>query len=153
MIVFAADHRGYALKEELKSFVLERYDSGAVQDAGALTEDPTDDYPDFAFLGAHTVAENPEENRGIMVCGSGMGMVVVANKIKGVRATVAYSRDSVIHARRRDNVNTITLAADILTSEEAKEIVLAFLATEFAGEERDLRRLEKIRHIESENFR
>src|SRR3989338_10744876 len=56
MIIFAADHRGYALKEEIKNFVLERYDSGAAQDAGALAEDPTDDYPDFAFLGAHAVA-------------------------------------------------------------------------------------------------
>lgn len=151
MIYIGADHRGFALKEELKKYFLER--GYGAEDVGAYTRESDDDYPDFAYAVAVKIAENPKENRGVLLCGSGMGMDVAANKVKGVRATVAYSKDAAIHGRQNDNVNVITLAADILSFEEARNIVDAFLTTDFSGEERHVRRLKKIEKIEERNFR
>jgi len=150
-VILAADHRGFKLKEELKDFLTQ--EGYTVEDMGAFSEDSSDDFPDFAFPGAKNVAENPAENRGIFLCGSGMGMDVVANKVKGVRATVAYSLESTKHAREHDDVNVITLAADVLSFEEAKDISVAFLTTKLSTEERHHRRLEKIATIEEENFK
>ena len=151
MIVYlAADHRGFSLKEELKKYLI-----GAgyeIEDVGAFEYNETDDYPDFAEKAALGVAKDAS-NRGIMVCGSGMGMDVAANKVKGIRATLAYSKESAAHARTNDDINVITLAGDVLSPEEAKEIVSTFLETEFSGEERHVRRLKKIEDIESQNFK
>lgn len=150
MVVLAADHRGYTLKETLKDFLLqEGYD---VVDVGASEKIATDDYPDFASAGALKVLENPG-SRGVFLCGSGMGMDVVANKFKGIRATVAYSKDSAQHARERDGVNIITLAADVISPAEAWEIVGTFLSSEFDGAERNSRRLEKVKEVEEKNFK
>lgn len=149
MLYLGADHRGYQKKEKLKAFLKERAIS--FEDLGAFEYNSEDDYPDFALAVARKVAENSEENRGILFCGSGMGMDVAANKVKGVRATVAYSKDSAEHARSNDNINVITLAADHLSFEEIQHIVTSFLETAFSGEERHIRRLKKIENIESEN--
>lgn len=149
-IFLGADHRGFALKEVLKqTLVQDNYD---VDDVGAFAQDLNDDYPDFAHAVAQKVAENPEENRGILICGSGMGMDVVANKVKGIRATIAHSKESAAHARTNDDVNVITLAGDILHFGEAAEIVKVFLETPFSGEERHVRRLRKIKEIEDSHF-
>jgi len=151
MIYLGADHRGFKLKEEIKSWLKEQ--GIPFEDMGASALDPEDDYPDFALAVAEKVTANADENRGILFCGSGMGMDVAANKVKGIRATVAYSRESAKHARTNDNVNVITLAGDSLGLEEAKEMVKIFLTTEFSGEERHARRLRKIAEIEKKNFR
>lgn len=146
-VILAADHRGFALKESLKSFLI-----GAghdVADAGAAALDPTDDYPDYAFPAAQMVAAAPGA-KGILICGSGMGMDIVANKVKGIRAAIAYSKAAAIHGASNDGVNVITLAADVLDEEGAREIADAFLATTLAPEERFLRRLQKIEAIEEE---
>lgn len=148
MLYLGADHRGFQLKETIKAFLQER--NFAFEDLGAFEYNKDDDYPDFALAVAKSVAENPKENRGILLCGSGMGMDVVANKVKGVRATVAYSPESAAHARANDDVHIITLAGDILSEEQAKGIVTIFLNTKFSGEERHLRRIEKIKKIEEE---
>ena len=151
MIYLAADHRGFELKEKIKVWLSE---SGReYKDMGAFQYDKEDDYPDFAFAAAFKIAENPEANRGIFLCGSGIGMDMAANKIKGILATVAYSKESARHARTKDNVNVITLAGDILDFEEAKSIVEIFLTTEFSGEERHVRRLKKIQEMEDKNFK
>ncbi len=150
-IVLATDHRGFALKEELKKRL--RDDGYDLEDVGAFAYKEDDDYPDFAVLGAQRIAEDTEGVRGIFICGSGMGMDVVANKIRGVRATVAYSPESAVHARANDNVNVITLAADTTDPDRAYEIVLAFLAASFSGEGRHIRRLKKIFALEKENFK
>ncbi|MBI2618222.1 RpiB/LacA/LacB family sugar-phosphate isomerase [Candidatus Kaiserbacteria bacterium] len=150
-VILAADHRGFTLKEALKKHLEEGgYDIG---DMGASTHDPHDDYPDFAYNGALKVAENPLEYRGVFLCGSGIGMDVVANKVKSVRATIAYSPESARHARVNDDINVITIAADVMSIEEIKNIVKIFLTTPFSGEERHVRRLEKISRIEKDNFR
>ena len=149
-IILASDHRGFQLKEELKKYLLEG--GYTVADAGATEQNPDDDYPDFAYPAALMVMENAE-NRGIFLCGSGMGMDVVANKVKGIRATVAYSQDSTVHARTNDDINVITLAADTLSFEEAKERVTLFLTTSFNPEERYTRRLAKLATIERDTFK
>lgn len=151
MIYLGADHRGFILKEELKKYLLK--EKQGVEDMGAYVHESDDDYPDFAYAVAMKIRENPEKNRGILICGSGMGMDVVANKVKGVRATIGYSRGAAIHARTNDDINVITLAADELNFGEAKEIVDAFLITDFSGEERHVRRLKKIEEIEEKNFK
>lgn len=149
-VVLAADHRGFALKEELKQFlVAEKYE---VEDVGAHMFDPNDDYPDFALPAAEMVAENPE-NRGIFVCGSGMGMDVVANKVRGVRASMVHTKEMAVHARNNDNINVATLPADVLSPEEAKEIVLMFLRTPFSVEAKYARRIAKIEAIEDSHLR
>lgn len=151
MVYLGADHRGFELKEKIKTWL--KGQGILFEDLGAHKLEPQDDYPDFALAVANKVAQNPHEHRGILLCGSGMGMDVVANKVRGVRATVAYSRDSARHARTNDDINVITLAGDILSLDEASEIINIFLTTEFSGEERHVRRLKKIREIEDQNFR
>lgn len=146
-VYIGADHRGYRDKEVLKQYLIE---SGyAVEDKGAFEENPTDDYPDFAYPVAQAVA-NESESRGILLCGSGMGMDVVANKVRGVRATVGYSKEAIHHARAHDDVNVITLAADVLSESEVREYADIFLTTERDPAERHQRRLDKITRIEHE---
>ena len=149
-VVFAADHRGLALKEALKaSLAILGHE---VDDAGAFKPLPDDDYPDFAYLGATKVAAD-EKSLGVFLCGSGMGMDIVANKVKGIRATIVRTPDEAKYAREHDDVNVISLAADSLTAEIANEIVATFLGTSFSPLERHVRRVEKIRAIESEAFK
>lgn len=151
MLYLGADHRGFKLKEELKEYLISK--DLAVEDVGAFTYDPDDDYVDFAVAAATKVAENPTVNRGILLCGSGMGMDVAANKIKGIRATVAYSRQSAAHARTNDDINVISFAGDTMDIEEAKEITDVFINTPFSGEDRYIRRLYKIKEVENKNFK
>lgn len=150
-IFLGADHRGFELKEKLKEWLKDK--GYAVEDMGAHELNPEDDYPDFAFAVAEKIAENPREHRGVLFCGSGVGMDIAANKIKGVHATVAWNRESAEQARAHDDVNVISLAADWTPPEQAGEIVRAFLEAPFSGEERRVRRLDKIREIEEKNFK
>ncbi len=146
-VFIGADHRGYALKERLKAYLGNK--GFVVEDQGAFEEDPSDDYPDFALPVARAVASDLD-SRGILLCGSGMGMDVVANKVRGVRATVGYSPESVIHARKHDDINVITLAADVENAADVERLADLFLATSFSGEERHVRRLKKITAIEDD---
>lgn len=149
-IVLAADHRGFKLKEDLEIFL--KALGHEVEDVGAHDLDPNDDYPDFGYPAAQMVAAVPG-SKGILICGSGMGMDIVANKVKGIRATVAYSKDGAVHGASHDGVNVITLAADILEEDEARDIVLAFLATPLMREEKYVRRIQKIATIEDQHLR
>ena len=119
-IFIGADHRGFSLKEEIKSYLLSKGHN--VVDVGAFELNLDDDCTEFALLVANEVAKDINENRGILICGSGMGMDVVANKVKGIRATVAYSKSSAQHARSNDNISIISLAGDVLKNREAEEI-------------------------------
>lgn len=109
--------------------------------------DPQDDYIDFAHRVAEAVAEDPE-NRGVLLCGSGVGVDVVANKIKGVRSALVSDVKRAVGARTDDNANVISLPADILDEEMAYEIIKAFLTTDFSAEPRYVRRLKKLEKIE-----
>lgn len=149
-VFLGADHRGFDRKEELKEFLMAHgFD---VHDTGAFEKDPSDDYPDFAYPVAKEVAKDSAA-RGILLCGSGMGMDVVANKVRGVRSTVGYSNEAVHHARAHDDVNVITFAADVLSEEEMKEFALTFLKTDLDPDERHQRRLDKIHAIEEKEFK
>ncbi|MDP3727031.1 MAG: RpiB/LacA/LacB family sugar-phosphate isomerase [bacterium] len=150
-IFLGADHRGFELKEKLKEWLTAN--GHDVHDLGAHRLDPADDYPDFAMAVAEKVAEDPAANRGVLLCGSGTGMDVVANKVRGVRAAIAWSRDAAQHARERDDANVVSLAADWTPPETVREIVLTFIGTDFGRAERDVRRLEKIAAVEERNFK
>ena len=151
MIYIAADHRGFQLKEELKKYLIER--GYEVEDVGAYSYDQDDDYVDFATLASEKIAQNPSVHKGIFICGSGQGMDIVANKYKGLHAALCRDASSAVQAREHGNTNVLVLAADGLELMSAKEIVDAWLATPFTGEDRHVRRLKKIEEIEEKNFK
>lgn len=147
MIYIGADHRGFELKEWLKKHLID--EGYSVTDLGNDHLDESDDYVDFA----HKVAEatiNDPQNRGILLCGSGAGVDMVANKIDGVRSALVEDVPRAVQARQHEDANVISLPADILDEETAYVIVKAFLETEFKGEERHHRRLKKMKEIEEE---
>lgn len=144
-IFIGADHRGFSLKESIKQFLVSL--AHDVVDCGNDRLDIDDDFPDFGFAVADCVAKETG-SRGIVVCGSGAGVVIAANKVAGIRAALAYSPEEITRNRQHDDINVLALAADWTDEAKAKEIVTAFLATEFLGEEKYVRRLKKIEERE-----
>ena len=116
-------------------------------DLGAFDFDPLDDYPDFADRAGRAVAVG-EADRAVILCGSGVGACIAANKIVGVRASVCHDGYSAHQGVEHDDMNTLCLGARIIGSELALEIVKSFVNSSFTGEERHQRRLEKVRRIE-----
>jgi ribose 5-phosphate isomerase B len=147
MIYIGADHRGFRLKEYLKTHLAESGEP--FEDIGNAVFDPDDDYPDFAAAVSQKVSQNPAYDRGIVICGSGIGMAAAADKFRGIRAGLCTSVKIAEMGRRDDDINVLSLAADFTDEATAKEIVKVFLETAFSGEERHKRRLEKIAMIES----
>lgn len=146
LIYIGSDHRGFGFKEKLREFL--RNEGYEVVDVGDKVYDEADDYPDFASAVAEKVGADPERRRGILLCGSGVGMDVAANKFAGVRSALGFSPDQVYAARHDDDANILSLPVDFLPEEDALKILKVFLATPFAGEERYKRRIEKILKIE-----
>jgi len=146
LIYIGADHRGFKLKEFLKKYLEEA--GYEVHDLGNSKHDIDDDYPDFAMKVAKEVSLNPGGARGILACGSGIGVDVVANKYRNVRSALASTPDQAASSRRDDDANVLSLAADFLTEREAEKIVSTWLQTDFSEEKRHRRRLEKIEKIE-----
>ena len=122
-----------------------------VQDVGAYTLDPADDYPDFANALAEVVATG-KADRGIMVCGSGVGASVAANKTMGVRAAICHDIYSAHQGVEHDDMNVLCIGARIIGEELAKELVIAFVNAKFSNDSRHTRRLNKVRAIEEFNF-
>lgn len=149
-VFIGADHRGFERKAQLYKWL--RAQGHEVVDCGAHKLIPDDDYPDYALKVAREVAAH-EGSRGVLVCGSGVGMDVVANKVRGVRATVGYKADEVVHGRARDDLNVLALSADMLSDADAQALVELFLMTPFGGEARDKRRQDKIAAAEAEHFK
>lgn len=148
VIYLGTDHRGFRLKEYVKGFLREL--GYAVEDMGASKLDENDDYPDFAKAVAEKVNVGYENDKGILICGSGVGVTVVANKFMYVRAALISSPDQAFDSRNDDDSNILCLAADYLEPEAARKIVFTWLQTAFAGGERFRRRLNKILQIEQE---
>ncbi len=145
MLYIAADHAGYPLKENLKPFLeKEGYE---VIDLGAEELNLSDDYPDFAFALAQSVSEE-EDAGGILICGTGQGMCIAANKYPGVRAALAYDEFTARAAAEHVNANVLCLGGRITDLETAKKIVKIWLETEFEEDERHIRRLKKIEEVE-----
>ncbi len=143
-IFIAADHAGFELKKKLIPYLQEK--GFEVIDKGPFEYVETDDYPDFASLVAQAVLGNPREHRGIMVCGSGQGEGMVANRFKGVRATVYYGGNVEIVKTSRDHndSNILTIGARFATEKEALHAVDVWLQTPFSNAERHVRRIKKI---------
>lgn len=148
MIAIGCDHGGYKLKEEIKRYLDEK--GIAYRDFGTDSEERTD-YPIFAKKVAEAIVEG-ECDKGILCCRSGHGMVVVANKFKGIRAATIANREAAIHAKADDDINVITLGGDFLSTNEAICIVRNWIATEFKGG-RYQERIEMIDEIEKENMK
>ncbi len=145
-IFIGADHRGFALKEKLKPWLQSL--GHDVLDCGNTVLDPHDDYPDFTFKVADAVVANPG-SLGIVMCGSGGGVVIAANKVSGIRAVLGDSVPDTKHNRDHNDVNVLSLTADFTNEEQSKELVKVFLDTPFAAEERMVRRLRKIEERET----
>jgi len=144
-IAIASDHAGFQLKEALRQRLVEQ--GHDVQDMGTHSTESTD-YPDYAAQVGRRVADGLVD-RGVLVCSSGVGMSIAANKIRGVRAALASSREEVRLTRAHNDANVIAIGANFSTREQAEEYLDTFLATEFDGG-RHARRVAKIAQIEEQ---
>lgn len=147
-IAIGSDHRGHQIKAKLKTLLTA--DGHEVIDFGTDNDSPVD-YPDYAVSVAKRVAEGGAE-RGILICGTGFGMAIAANKFKGVRAAACADEVMAEMCRRHNDVNVLCLPGDLIGDRPVGDLVRVWLATEFEGG-RHSRRLEKISHIELENAR
>lgn len=143
-IILGSDHAGFELKELLAEHI--RMLGHELHDVGTCDTAPVD-YPDFALAVGRAVVEG-EGERGVLLCGSGVGASIAANKISGVRASLSHDVYSAHQGVEHDNANVLVLGSRIIGSELAKELVTAFLGAEFTNEERHVRRLEKVLAIE-----
>lgn len=147
-IYLGADHRGFTLKEKLKKWI-EKHDISH-EDLGAPSLDLNDDYTLYAEKVASVVAD--ENNaRGVLLCGSGVGVDVVANKFDGVRASIGKNEAQVKAGRADDDMNILVIAADYTNEADATKMLRAFLDTDFSSNERHKRRLDEISRIEQNN--
>ncbi len=144
-IAVACDHAGFTLKDEIISIVQNA--GNEVLDLGTYNQEPVD-YPDFAEKAGRAITQGQAE-RGIIICGSGVGACIAANKIKGIYACVCHDTYSAHQGVEHDNMNVLCLGGRIVGIELAKEIVIAFLNAQFSTEERHQRRFSKIQALES----
>ncbi|MEP7267476.1 MAG: RpiB/LacA/LacB family sugar-phosphate isomerase [Saprospiraceae bacterium] len=140
-IGIASDHGGFELKKILKDRLAQL--NYTIVDFGNLNFDPNDDYPDFAIPLSQAVA-NKEVERGIAVCGSGVGASIAANKVTGVRAALVHDHFAAHQGVEDDDMNVLCLGGRIIGIETAVEIVISFLNARFSNEERHVRRLRKV---------
>lgn len=145
MIYLGADHGGYELKEKIKRW-LEAHHL-PYEDLGAYSTSSVD-YTDFALRVAEKVARGQPEDRGILVCSTGIGVAIAANKVKGVRAAVAYNLEAARRTREDNDSNVLALGGLTMDHDEALKILEVWLKTPFSGLERHRRRLKKISDYE-----
>jgi ribose 5-phosphate isomerase B len=151
-IYISSDHAGLDLKTSIIGFL-----SAAnfnIEDYGPHSYDPEDDYPLYIDEVAKKVAEDPENNRGIIIGGSGQGEAISANRFKGVRAALYYGggKEIIKLSREHNNSNVLSLGARFLSEEEAKQAVSLWLNTKFSGDERHVRRIREIDELSKLNF-
>ncbi len=148
-IALGSDHGGYKLKENLKEYLKELYVE--YSDFGCDSEQPID-YPDIGFKVSNEVKDG-NFDKGILICGTGIGMSIVANKVKGIRASLCHDTFSARNAREHNDANILTLGARVIGVGLAKEIVKVWLNTKFSQGERHANRLNKIKQEEDEVFK
>ncbi|MEM1108911.1 MAG: ribose 5-phosphate isomerase B [Planctomycetota bacterium] len=145
-IAIACDHGGFPLKDAMKN-VIESM-GHEVRDLGAYEYDKHDDYPDFArYIG--TAIQQGNADKGVLLCGSGVGACIAANKMDGIRASVCHDVYSAHQGVEHDAMNVLCLGSRIIGPQLAEDLVKAFVAAEFSGEERHERRLEKVNALEN----
>jgi len=149
-ISIGADHAGFEMKKMLTEF-MEKL-GHTVHDVGTFEPDKPDDYPDYAVLVAEDIRSGQAE-RGLLVCGSGVGVSVAANKFKGIRAGLCHDHYSAHQGVEHDDMNVLVLGARIIGPMMAQDATEAFLSAKFSGEERHVRRLNKVKGIEQNEFR
>jgi ribose 5-phosphate isomerase B len=147
-IAFAADHAGAALKDALLRRLRDAEPDDAYIDLGGDGSDPDDDYPDFAHRLGQAIQAG-DADRGILICGSGVGASVAVNKMRGVRSAVCHDTYSAHQGVEHDDMNVLTLGSRVIGPEPAFECAVAFLGATFSGEPRHVRRLQKVMAIEA----
>lgn len=145
MYYIGSDHRGFSLKKKIVAFLREK--EITVKDLGANKYNPDDDYVDFGLEVAKEVVTNGE--RGILICRSGIGMSVIANKVSGVRAGLCFCLKQARLAVEDNNINILCLSADLIDEDENIKIVKSFIDNQFVAEERHIRRINKIKKYEA----
>ena len=145
-VAVGADHAGFQLKEHLAKLLAEQ--GYAVLDMGTHSESPVD-YPDYAAAVGRAVREG-RADRGVLVCGSGAGAAIAANKIKGVRAVLAHDTYTAHQSVEHDDANVLAIGSRVIGQALAEEVTTAFLLARFTGEDRHVRRLNKVKAIEAE---
>jgi ribose 5-phosphate isomerase B len=149
-IALAADHAGYDLKTQLIPWLSKQ--ECEILDLGAFIYNPADDFPDLARSLAEAISAKRAE-RGILICGSGVGASVAANKFKGIYASLCHDTYSAHQGVEHDNMNVLCLGGRVIGFELAKELIAAFLRAKFFGDDRFQRRFSKITEFESMNFK
>lgn len=144
-VAIGSDHAGYELKNTIIKFLTDK--KIETIDVGTDRSDISVDYPDFAQKVSEKIL-NSDAIRGIIICGSGIGASIAANKVKGIRAGVCHDTYSAHQGVEHDDMNVLCLGSRIVGEELAKEIVISFLNASFSNEERHIRRLNKIKRIE-----
>jgi len=147
-VALGADHGGFLLKQELVARLRDNYET---IDLGADSCEPDDDYPDFVVPVTRAVVSG-EVQRGVLVCGSGVGACIAANKVRGIRAGLCHDVYSAHQGVEHDDMNVLCLGARVIGVELAAELVTAFLKARFSGEERHRRRLQKMLAIERQAY-
>jgi len=145
-IALGADHAGFPLKESIKKYLLEA--GYPVEDLGTWSDESVD-YPDYARKVSQRVADG-EDRFGILVCGTGIGMSIAANKVEGIRAALAHDANTARMAREHNDANVLTIGGRVVNDAAAAEIVKDFLTTQFAGG-RHQRRIDKITALDHEH--
>jgi ribose 5-phosphate isomerase B len=147
MIYIGADHGGYKLKEQLKKFLSKQ--KREFVDVGAHKLKDGDDYPEYAAKVAKQISKNPMLNEGILICRSGQGVCIVANKFKGVRAALVWNEKEAEMCRKDDMANVLCLPSDYIDRQLAEKIVKVWLETAYSTESRHMRRVKKISALEN----
>lgn len=146
-IYLGSDHAGFETKEKLKEYFKKKEIN--YEDMGTHSSDSVD-YPDYAFPVAKKVAKD-KNSRGVLICGTGAGMIIAANKVRGVRAVAAYDKYSAEMSRFHNDTNVLGLRGRFFPFRKIKEIVSIWLETQFSGETRHKRRINKIKQFENAN--
>ena len=146
-LVISADHAGYELKENLKKFLAQKYPELNVIDVGAFEFDAEDDFPDMTSELSEEIYQG-KADKGIAICGSGVGASIVANKKKGIRAAVCHDVYSATQGVQHNNMNVLCMGGRVINISEAEKIVSGFLEANFINENKYVRRLNKINKLD-----
>ena len=146
MLYIGSDHGGHPLKEDLKKFLAKQKIDFV--DIGPNRLDPRDDYPEFSAKVAREISKDPQNNKGILLCRSGHGVCIVANKFKNVRAALCWNEQVAKASRNDDDANVLCLPSDYISAEIAEEITKVWLNTPFSDEARHQRRIREIKTLE-----
>ncbi len=141
-IFIGADHRGFELKNKVIEYLQEK--NIRVQDLGNYEYDPEDDNPDYAQKVAEAVLQNPEDFLGIVICGSGVGVSIAANRFKGIRCALGFNEEQITHARQNDHINALALPSEYVDFETTKKFIDTFITTQPALKKKYIRRAKKM---------